>query len=203
MPRRLTWSVADVDAFWRWFVEHARELEDLEPGTSLWRALSAGLERIGVEEWEIGPSTGQNRSFFAFALNGCLERVAQYDALRSRVPAIDGWDILTGKPPKQWQRRFVFAGVEVDASTWRACVYRYDDGFFEIVFLAPAAPGLSQAQTIHAATLVMESELGELSFCQNICAVDVDHAPDAEMFASAVSLDEVIDIVAQQTRRPH
>ncbi len=51
--------------------------------------------------------------------------------------------------------------MRIDASSWKFVLLRYPDGDYEIVLASRSLPELNDEERWHAATIVLESILGE------------------------------------------
>src|SRR5581483_2192218 len=125
-------------AFWEWFSGSESGLRSLQPGSADWLDLDGRLRELGVEAWEIGPAVA-SKARYAFALSPRGD-AAEYERCKRIValaPKLTDWEFLAAKPRKQWRRKFFWSGnrIEIDASSWRFVVYRYEDTKVEIVLL--------------------------------------------------------------------
>jgi hypothetical protein len=152
--------------FWNWFRRNAQALANRQN-----EALVADLDRRVADlnsglSWEIGPGLSKPWQFVISPnLNRDLRDLAQ--SLISHAPALADWEFHSTRRRKDWNYTFE---IEVDrggtrkhlnASAWTFVLLRHPNGLREILLKAERLPKLSSEQRQLAASIVLESVLGE------------------------------------------
>jgi len=116
--------------------------------------------------WEIGPGLSKPwRLVISPSLNGDLRELAK--SIVAVSPALRDWEFHSPRQPKKWDFKFELEDpkergpIELDASTWKFVLLKYPDGKNEILLKAEAQTKLKKKQRTLAATIVLESILGE------------------------------------------
>jgi hypothetical protein len=101
-------SIAD---FWKWFGEVAPALLQIGLVGAYGHELSARLAKLNAEQWEIGPLDNRPKEmFFALSTQGDRDQYERNKNIIDQAPPIAGWTFLAAKPPKLWERRFIWQG---------------------------------------------------------------------------------------------
>lgn len=155
----------EIDAFWLWFSGVAARLAaDIEDET-LGADLDARVARLGDIGWEVGPGTNAACALVV-SPDGVRERLSLTERIVARAPQIPGWEIHSSKPPKVWDLRFEMQcdsgrTVDVDAREWRYVLWKFPDGTFDVVVEQRDLQGVTDADRLRAAAIVVEGTVGE------------------------------------------
>ena len=140
--------------------ECTQELDDLVTGLGL------GLS------WEVGPG---KRETYMLALGCGMDegRLAEARALLAHAPTVEGWELLAGRPAREWDRRVEIRGRPVDLSGWRYWLARYEDGKLGVSFVCDRSAGLSEGDLQALEGILLVSELGEPAAATMVAEYDV------------------------------
>ena len=150
--------------FWRGVTALLPELEALLRGAGE-SGCTERLDRLVQEldlglSWEVGPG---KRETYMLAL-GCGMDAGKLEAAReliAQAPTVEGWELLAGRPAREWDRRVEVRGRLVDLSGWRYWLAQYADGKLGVSFVPSSREGLSESDLQSVAGLLLVSELGE------------------------------------------
>jgi len=184
--------------FWEWFEENCNALVPDKISTGLQKDVDTWMSKLGVPAWEIGPFTEKPPlSFFAFSQSGNIETFEMTKSITVNAPEIEGWIFLAAKPPKKWNRKFLWSRNEreIDASNWKFLIYKYDDGLSDIVLIDDVLPNLKIEEKKHIIDFVIESEIGETGMLTKVYSTDIDTKVDKELHRSAIRLTEMKDVL--------
>jgi len=98
-------------------------------------------------------------------LNRDLRELAK--SIVAASPALRDWEFHSARQPKKWDFKFELEDpkergpIELEASTWKFVLLKYPDGKNKILLKAEAQTKLTKKQRKLAATIVLESILGE------------------------------------------
>lgn len=156
----------DISDFWNWFASKTGVIgfDPTEP--EFVRALDEKVRRVESElSWEIGP--GQVKTWALVISAGFraeLRSIAR--AVIEAAPKLPEWEFLSSRPPKDWDYVFQLQrnegeALQIDASDWTFLLLQYPDGSREILLKGDAASQISDDERREAATIVLESILGE------------------------------------------
>jgi hypothetical protein len=157
---------SDVSEFWRWFVSVSDQFGERFENTPLLEELDRRITSLGPFAWELGPAPKSSDSTLVISPAGRVELLRETKKIIDLAPPCPGWSFFPAKPPKEWERRFFMTDskgkrVAVDASQWQYVLYKYPDGCFEIVIVAPDLARLAEEDRITAAEILLDGELGE------------------------------------------
>src|SRR5690606_510950 len=90
---------------------------------------------------------------------------------------ISGWVFCYAKPPKQWDLLFNFQKkngdvIEIDASSWKYVLIRYEDGF-DIIIQTNDLTKLGEQDKLFASEILLDGILGEESRMLRITNIDI------------------------------
>jgi hypothetical protein len=151
--------------FWDWFSRNAELLAKLQN-----KALVAELDKRVVNlnsglSWEIGPGLSKPWQFVISPnLNRDLRALAR--SAISYAPALADWEFHSARCRKDWNYTFEMEGdggarKHLNASTWTFVLLRHPNGLREILLKAERLPVSGSEQRRLAASIVLESALGE------------------------------------------
>jgi hypothetical protein len=196
IERRANWLRDTARDFWSWFAAHAERLERLDCDPLIQAQLDQRVAGLGGFGWEVGPAPGDSGGR-AFVLSPCgsPELLEQSSAIVALAPALEGWQFLAAKPPKNRESCFEVIDDDdlahlIDASEWRYALSRYPDGQFEIVIQAPDITGLPEEAWTAAVAMVLDAELGERERMQWIAVYDVvdELEPDLRLESNPIDV---------------
>lgn len=129
--------------------------------------LDVRVQRLDPKlSWEIGPGLSKPwQMVISPSLNRDLREMAK--SIVAASPALRDWEFHSARQPKKWDLKFELEDpkgrvpIELDASTWKFVLLKYPDGKNEILLKAEAQTKLTKKQRKLAATIVLESILGE------------------------------------------
>jgi hypothetical protein len=169
MNKRLP-SAQTIKSFWDWFLTHEQELRNKLVDSDMQEfSGQIGPRVLDLSHdlgWEIGP--GLKKSFsLALALNGNLANVSIAEQVVSQAPPVENWEFHAGRPPKEWDFKFVMTNqrgqrVNLDASNWHYLLVGFKNySFFDITIVAHNLPRMDDTARRQAANIVLQSILGE------------------------------------------
>ena len=179
----------EIDSFWRWFMDHDAIIKGLyasESRKELMRLLSPRIKQLheGLA-WEIGP--GKSATYaFTLSPNRSATLLRITETIVSRSPRLDEWEFYSARPKKDWAFRVELTNqrgqsVMLDASKWKYCLTGYaGQSFFDIMLVAIDLPRLDEAACQQAASLVLESILGERKMIERIGHIKIISHVDQE-----------------------
>lgn len=159
-------TVEDISEFWNWFVREAGVVgfDPTEP--EFVQALDERVRKVEAElSWEIGP--GQVKTW-ALVISASFR--AEFRSIARAVieasPKLPEWEFLSSRPPKIWDYVFELQrdegeALQIDASDWTFVLLQYPDRSREILLKGDVAAQITEDERREAATIVLESILGE------------------------------------------
>ena len=153
--------------FWSWFSLAAEAIALNPHDSALLAELDVRVRRLDPKlSWEIGPGLSKPwQLVISPSLNRDLRELAK--SIVAASPALRYWEFHSARQPKKWAFKFELEDpkghdpIELDASTWKFVLLKYLDGKNEILLKAKAQTKLTKGQRRMAATIVLESILGE------------------------------------------
>jgi hypothetical protein len=155
-----------IREFWRWFKTVAEELAAAPLNPDILEELDWRIERLhpGLA-WEIGPGS---HAAWQLVISPNLDPALRRTACKvvSLAPEVADWEFSPMRRPKEWNFEFTLqlergGSIHVDASRWRFVLLRHADGSYEILLQGSSLPPMTDRERWHAATVVLESILGE------------------------------------------
>ncbi len=144
------------------------------------RELAKWLAAINPQlRWEVG-SGSRAEWFLAFSPNLQEKLLDLTNALAREAPDVPGWEFLPAKPRKELQRRTIKITDgdrtrEYNFEDWRYYLTSFNQGEFYDVNIIPIGYESECGSDLeHAASLIIESELGEELFITAIDRVIID-----------------------------
>ncbi len=162
-------EVVEVKRFWQWFEKSADALARSDFAD---KGLIAELDRrifnINSDlSWEIGPG-GASECQLVISPNLDPELLPVVEATLSLAPKIEGWDLLSFRPRKQWQGTTEIVSSDGTRRTfntggWSYAATKLEDGAFEIYLLpdVPVPYSLESGDRWVLGAVVLEAILGE------------------------------------------
>ncbi|WP_416878460.1 hypothetical protein [Litorimonas sp.] len=187
--------------FWEWFKENNGALVPDKISDDLQKSVDVWMSKLNIPAWEIGPFTEKPPlSFFAFSPSGDIETFEMSKSITAAAPEIEGWIFLAAKPPKKWNRKFLWSRneIEIDASNWKFLIYKYDDGLSDIVLIDDVLPNMKLEEKKRIVDFVVESEIGEIGMLTKVYSTDIDTNIDKELRLSATPLTEIKDVLNEK-----
>jgi hypothetical protein len=153
--------------FWSWFRLTSEAIALNPHDSALLAELDFRVRRLGPKlSWEIGPGLSKPwQLVISPSLNPDLRELAK--SIVAASPALRDWEFHSARQPKKWDFKFELEDSkgrgpkELDASTWKFVLLKYPDGKNEILLRADGQTKLTKKQRKLAATIVLESILGE------------------------------------------
>jgi hypothetical protein len=153
--------------FWSWFRLTSDAIALNPHDSALLAELDVRVRRLGPKlSWEIGPGLSKPwQLVISPSLNPDLRELTK--AIVSASPALRDWEFHSARQPKKWDFKFELEDPkgcgpkELDASIWQFVLLKYPDGKNEILLRAEGKTKLTKKQRKLAATIVLESILGE------------------------------------------
>lgn len=174
-------STSQIAELWNWFTSVANDFGSHFENTSLLDELDHRVTALGPFTWEIGPADDSDDNVLVLSPGGQVELLAETKQIIALAPACPGWQFLAAKPRKRWDRKFFMGDAPVDASRWQYVLYRYPDGIYDIVIVAPDLMQFDEQDRLMAAEIVLDGELGEEA------RITLIH--DIEVVATSADLD--------------
>jgi len=177
----------EIRAFWNWFLSVADNFGDHFDNQELIQELDQKISKMGDFSWELGPGVAdQTNSALVITPCGDKTLLPVTKLVVANAPKIPGWEFFASKPPKKWERRFLVEAengrkIEIDASNWKYALLKFPEGTFDIIIKSPELIGLTKDLQYTAATIVLDSEIGEEMRLQWIVGVDVVAEFDEEL----------------------
>ena len=153
--------------FWSWFRLTSEAIALNPHDSALLAELDVRVRRLGPRlSWEIGPGLSKPwQLVISPNLNPDLRELTK--SIVAAAPALRDWEFHSARQPKKWDFKFELEDPkergpkELDASTWKFVLLKYPDGKNEILLRADGQTKLTKKQRKLAATIVLESILGE------------------------------------------
>ena len=153
--------------FWSWFRLTSEAIALNPHDSALLAELDVRVRRLGPKlSWEIGPGLSKPwQLVISPSLNPDLRELAK--SIVAASPALRDWEFHSARQPKKWDFKFELEDPkgrvpkELDVSTWKFVLLKYPDGKNEILLRADGQTKLTRKQRKLAATIVLESILGE------------------------------------------
>lgn len=166
-----------VAAFWEWFCSAAPHFGTQFQNEELLGELDHRVVALGDFAWEVGPGLTQPNAF-VLSPGGDRKLLALTAAIVAEAPAIDGWEVHSAKPPKQWDLRFEIEDERgnrqlLDASTWQYAMH----GEREVEVYGYDLIRLSPAYAKWAAEIALDGILGERERLLRFDEISVEPAP--------------------------
>ncbi|WP_018997606.1 hypothetical protein [Hirschia maritima] len=190
---------AKIQHFWSWFSNHLELVFRVGTKCSSEKdfvVFEKQLNELGISCWElIGLNIVGETNTFIFSPAGDPAALQLTKKIVRQAPDISGWAFLPAKPPKKWERRFTWgkARIPIDASSWKFCVFEYEDGKVDIVLDGNSTGHIKTNSLV--AHFVVEAELGELLYIERVNQVDVENDLSAEL--SRVDVDALAGLMKQ------
>ncbi len=194
-----------IHDFWKWFSASACSLTKLvsSGGTNeIVQLVTPQVNRLKSSiRWEIGPGT-KTPYAFSFSLNGNIENLSDIKRIIALNPGIEGWEFNAGKPPKQWDGRFLLSNrfgqeVWIESNGWEYILTSFNSGeFFDVSLMADKLEKLDDKGKEQAGSIVVQSALGELmtlKLIDRIVFIDNPEKDELERANSINVLREHID----------
>lgn len=164
-----------ISEFWDWFAQSAAaRLARVKDGTEpIIQELDGRLERMGLS-WEMGPAPGEPSAWaLAISFGANLEYLPQARMVVDLAPPVPGWQVVLGKPPKQWDWRFSLpksedGWVDFDASGWRCAIEVRPDGQMAVLLSMGQLSPDQERGAEWAAEIAVQGAIGELAFATQI-----------------------------------
>src|SRR5688572_23308699 len=166
---------AAAAAFFDWLVPHLPKIFD---DTNVQKDISRRLTRLcpGLH-WEAGPWE-KGESFFAVSPALDFELVPIAKSIAQFAPKVAGWEFLSAKPRKKWDRAVRFTSSNgaqkvVNLSNWKYYLTSLNDGEFLDVNLVPGDERLPEVELSWLGEMLVASELGEAIFLNYVGRVNI------------------------------
>lgn len=171
----------ETSAFFNWLQQNIAKLPH---DSGVQKELSKKLSEINPElRWEIGP--GDRAEYFLAFSPALKEELLDITRMLVRkAPAIDGWELLPAKPKKRWASRrirTVSRGErrEYGFDGWRYYLTSFNNReFFDVNIIPVGYEEEPTGDLQYAASLIVESELGEELFIDAIDQVNLVRASE-------------------------
>ncbi|MEL6687941.1 MAG: hypothetical protein AAFP97_10000 [Pseudomonadota bacterium] len=182
-----------IDEFWNWFSDNVAVLSPEKLTREIVTELDRRVRLLDIPAWEIGPFDDKGEKvFFALSPGGYSDFYERTQRLVAGAPSHDGWVFLPAKPPKNWNRQFKTSGsVPVDARKWEFMVYRFDDGFVDIVLVKHNLSGFDDKKMSELAYIVVESGLGEAAIMECVNAIDVEYVDPSTVEGMTIPIGDL------------
>jgi hypothetical protein len=162
-----TKQARSVSEFWSWFRPTTEAIALNPQSSALLAELDVRVRRLNPKlGWEIGPGLSKPwQLVISPSLNRDLRELAE--SIVAASPALRDWEFHSARQPKKWDFKFELEDskgrgpLKLDASTWKFLLLKYPDGKNEILLKAERQTKLTTKQRRLAATIVLESILGE------------------------------------------
>ena len=158
-------SSKQVQEFWSWFSQIARDLSENPENENLLKKLDSKIRSLHPAiSWEIGPG---KHAPWQLVISPDLDPdlLPVTEAIVSEAPPVPGWEFHPTRPPKQWENQFELMRngrrLSVDARDWTYVLLRYPDGNVEILLHGDAAKRLDKHERWQAASILLQGVLGE------------------------------------------
>src|SRR5271154_7637973 len=153
--------------FWSWFRLTSEAIALNPHDSALLAELDVRVRRLGPKlSWEIGPGVSKPwQLVISPSLNAGLRELTK--SIVAASPALRDWEFHSARQPKKWDFKFELEDPkgrgpkELDASIWKFVLLKYPNGKNEILLRAEGQTKLTKKQGKLAATIVLESILGE------------------------------------------
>lgn len=162
------------DGFWRWFARSVLpSLTRFEvPAEEIIQNLDRRMESLGLS-WELGPAPDGSRGWaFAVSFGADMNRFALAEALVNSAPSMAGCQVLLGKPPKRWNGVLDLPSgdewVRFHTADWCCYLLPMADGVAVVVSPTGVRDGVDEDVLLLAASIAVQSELGELIFVRQV-----------------------------------
>ncbi|MGE0711158.1 MAG: hypothetical protein AB7N76_29420 [Planctomycetota bacterium] len=201
----------EIGEFWTWFageVEASRApLSHVSPSE-----LSARFKALNPDlVWELGPGRDCEHAF-VISPGGRVELLPVSEQVVGGAPRMEGWELHSAKPPKQWTERTLWlqsAGsveTKVECDRWRYALVSWNGHeFFDVTFIVPSDPPVDLGQLEHAAWQLLDGEFGERLVMELFAEVKVvperDWDPDEPCGQVPLMLEHVEALLAEPGRR--
>jgi hypothetical protein len=173
---------AVVAEFWDWFCSIAEVLSVDIDNSKLIEELDDRVHQLGAEfSWELGP--GLSKAWqFVISPNLNRELLDETRWIVSLALDLRDWEFYPARHPKEWDYKFQLESsdmgqpIHLDASEWTFVLLRYPDGAHEVLLSGKNLPVLNENQRWQAASITLESILGEEIILERIREFElVDH----------------------------
>lgn len=180
----------DISAFFDWLQQNIAKLPH---DSGVQKDLSIKLNQLNPElRWEIGPGERAER-FLAFSPALNAELLDYTRMLVRKAPEIHGWEFLPAKPKKRWQNRVIriVSGnkrMGYCFAEWKYYLTSFNDGEFFDVNIVPIGYEKEERSDLeYAASLIVESELGEELFIDAVDRVNIVLAHERKQPTDSIS----------------
>ncbi len=113
-----------INAFWRWFSDHHRDVEamlDRDDTAELSRQINAQIDRLSSQlAWEIGPGLVEPY-MLVFPTVGSSERKVAVGRIMKKAPRIEKWEFHAARPMRPFQPEVQLPDRDLSfrSSDWR------------------------------------------------------------------------------------
>lgn len=194
----------NISEFWSWFARSAgvvgfdpTEPEFVHALDEKVRTVEAGLSweigSGGVKAWTLVISAGFNAKLRVIAC-----------ALIEAAPDLPQWEFLSSRPPKHWDyvfqlERYEGEALRIDATDWTFVLLQYPDRSQEILLKGDVASEMSEDERREAATVVLESILGEEKLMDFAGSYELVGHIDARFISGQRPIQQLSEAISRRT----
>jgi len=156
-----------INAFWRWFSDHHRDVEamlDRDDTAELSRQINAQIDHLSSQlAWEIGPGLVEPY-MFVFPTAGDSERKAAVGRIMEKAPKIERWEFHASRPTRPFQREVQLPdrGLSFQTSDWRfALKPSPQSDRFELQIFDDRLGSVEEKTALTAVFILLDAVLGE------------------------------------------
>jgi len=195
-----------IHEFWRWFIEHRADFENLVTTESDFRASAlAQLHRLDPHlAFVIPPVTGPRYEFIITA-GGKISSFPLAEALIADAPQIAGWKFTALKPPFGFAFTTTFQGTryEPQAMWFLPIEENGPPPSLSIRVGLPNFTSTTPSQARLAVGIVLETAIGERALAEDIKNFEVVLLPRAPEPAGYIELFELPEIIKEWKAKQH
>lgn len=166
-------------AFWKWFELTVLPVlvSDEPPLDEVRGELDERLLSLGVS-WELGPAgDGSDDWVFCISFGGAPEKVPLAMLLVNAAGAMPGCQVSVGKPPKQWDGELEIhwqsRRLRFSTARWICRIRKIRERVALGVVPVGIGPGVEREAVAEAASIAVQSELGELATARQIESISI------------------------------
>lgn len=192
-----------IETFWQWFVQNETILKNCieEEASPLRELIVEQLDNhilsMGTLTWDLGLND-ENEWFFMLSPNGSEDFLKVSEAIINEAPRHLGWQFLSSKPAKEWDRNFSVYDqemeiVEIDASSWYYIIFKAKGDKLEIVLEADNLQYLDDETAVTAASKFLTNEIGEKTMILYVDKFSIVEALEEEDSDAKYPISELRD----------
>jgi hypothetical protein len=195
-----------VSKFWIWFQEHEANFEELiQTDNPFWDIALAQLHKIERGLWFMISNHASEKREFVFTAEGKSELFPLVEFIVSRAPALSSWEFIALKPPKGFDFKTVYEGIELDPKTmwFLHLTSKSNPKAFGLRVGIPVYDSQHERSLTNGVVIILETALGERAVAEEFLYVEVGRLPDnpgSEGYIELLKLAQYIEFHKRKVR---